>query len=405
MSEITRAPAIGACIFALLALGCNVIASLGSGLGEGAGGGGGTGGAGGAGGGGRGGGDQAGVWTNVTPQGMSLDPDSPPGNFGVRSVVADPARPGDFYAFASLQGAWRSTDYGLSWTKVSTGKSGATLDAGQPRAAAIASDASRDPSSEPPLFASNGAVANPGLFKSIDGGTSWTRCSLPGDASAKDVNSLDVDPNDADHLLAALYAAPGFLESTDGGATWRSVPSADEMGTSLTVFFIDTGTASTTRATWLARSSLGMGSGTWRTENSGASWSRVEAVEHGNGADQIFQADGIIHMAGFYGSGGDGIYRSADQGATWVLAASGTSSIVFGTRRYIYAATAHALVDPAGPRLMRAPRDDGTPWASVATPSGMMNGAARAAVSRDARGRDVVVSGNFLAGIWRYVED
>ncbi len=45
---------------------------------------------------------QTGVWTDVTPAVLNLTPTyDPSGNYGVNDVLADPARPGDFYAFVN----------------------------------------------------------------------------------------------------------------------------------------------------------------------------------------------------------------------------------------------------------------------------------------------------------------
>ncbi|MBP9113150.1 MAG: hypothetical protein KBF88_10100, partial [Polyangiaceae bacterium] len=84
---------------------------------------------------------QPGVWTNVTPAAISLNPAAfNNDNFGINDVLADPARPSDFYAFTCHQGVWKSTDYGQSWTKINTGSNGSELDKAKLWTAAIDPD-------------------------------------------------------------------------------------------------------------------------------------------------------------------------------------------------------------------------------------------------------------------------
>jgi hypothetical protein len=85
-----------------------------------------------------------GTWSNVTPAGIDLNPASfNNDNFGVQDVLADPARPGDLYAFTCHQGVWKSIDFGVTWTKINTGTNGATLDTGKLWTAAIDPNAAR----------------------------------------------------------------------------------------------------------------------------------------------------------------------------------------------------------------------------------------------------------------------
>ena len=129
-----------------------------------------------------------GVWQDVTPTGMNLDPNAfNKGNFGVMDVVADPVRTSDLYAFTCYQGVWRSTDYGLHFTKVST--AGAKIETGRQWAAAIDNDVHRDPGQAPTLYTANGYGSPSGFFKSTDWGVTWVQASNPGD-----VYSIDMTP-------------------------------------------------------------------------------------------------------------------------------------------------------------------------------------------------------------------
>lgn len=347
-----------------------------------------------------------GEWTNVTPASINLTGSAFNGdNFGVQDVLVDPARPSDLFVFVCHQGVYKSTDYGLTWAKVNTGTNGAMIDSGKPWGEGIDSNRCRDPNTPPTLYS---AGSQGSFWKSIDGGVNWTKHTLPEDGKARsqDAYDVDVDPNDGKHLIVGFHEEPGLVESTDGGETWRSVTFAAGMasGTSWYPFFIDTGVAATTRTTWLMISQTTATTGTWRTTNSGATWTKVEGNEHPHGQSQIFQYKGVVYMAGVYGTNGWGVYRSTDFGATWTHLGSGAAQgVIYGTPNYIYAqasgAVGNGTIDQSQSERAAQP---GTTWATWTAPM-MSNGPKRAAVTYDGT-HYIIVGGNWNAGIWRFVE-
>ncbi len=78
-----------------------------------------------------------------------------------------------------------------------------------------------------------------------------------------------------------------------------------------------------------------MGFGTWRTANSGASWTQVDTNEVSGGSTQIYQPDynGVLFMAGSGSGLGQGVLRSSDYGQTWAhVGLSNIATVVTGTR-------------------------------------------------------------------------
>jgi hypothetical protein len=72
------------------------------------------------------------------------------------------------------------------------------------------------------------AVANWGILRSTDGGTSWTDLAVPTDSvgdcdECVPVSVLAVDPQRTDTLYAG--GDVGVLKSTDGGASWQAMNS------------------------------------------------------------------------------------------------------------------------------------------------------------------------------------
>jgi hypothetical protein len=345
-------------------------------------------------------------WTDVTPRGVSLKlADFNGDNYGAQDVLVDPVRPSDLYAFFCHQGVYKSTDYGQTWKKVNTGTNGAAIDGGKPWGEAIETNRCRDPETPPTLYS---AGSQGKFWKSTDGGVDWRSIALPDDGKPRpeDAYDVDVDPYDSAHLILGYHEETGVSESIDGGETWRAlkVPSGMSSGVSWYVFFIDTGELETTRETWLAiAQATGGNDGTWRTADGGDTWKKVDSNEHGHGQAQLFQTGGVVYMAGVYGDAGWGVSRSTDFGATWThVGSTAGQNGVYGTGKFVYAQSGGANaggIDQA--QSERGALPGGTEWSTWPVPVG--NGPKRAAVTHDGA-HYVVVGGNWLSGLWRYVE-
>src|SRR5262249_16041709 len=140
---------------------------------------------------------------------------------GVNVVAIDPLTPATLYVGTrGTQGSCclgggcggpvlKSTDGGSSWTEVNVH----TRSSGHINALAIG------PSPPTTLYAGTccgGLGCNPGVFKSTDGGSSWSTV-LP----SRRVYSLAIDPT----TPTILYTGTdnGVLKSTTGGSTWNTV--------------------------------------------------------------------------------------------------------------------------------------------------------------------------------------
>ncbi len=347
-----------------------------------------------------------GTWVNVTPSNVNLSSDLDCGNFGTITIVADPNRPSDIYTSFNCQGIWKSTNYGQTWTgPINTGSGGA----GASGAGGIA--IAPGPAGQPPILYSAGIRGSGmGFWKSTDGGVSWTKYVVGPGGSRQDFYPPEVDPYNANNLLMAGHEMNMLVRSTDGGRTWSSVPMAGGMnqpGGTAYVTFINTGNAASTATTWLySGQAAGGGVGTWRTANAGASWTKVDNNEHPHGQVQYYQpGNGVVYMAGVYSDLGWGVLRSSDYGQTWThVGSSANQAAVFGTPNRVYSmwswACGHCNTDPVA---QSAPVPGISGWTAMTTPSNMTSGAAQAAVVYDGS-RYVIVTANWLAGLWRYVE-
>jgi hypothetical protein len=335
-----------------------------------------------------------GVWTNVTPNGLDLNNSSNSNdNFGVQDVLADPVIAGVFYAFTCYNGMWRSSDYGLTWAKRST--TGGPLDFGKNWGEDIAPDGSY-------MLATSGnnVTGNPSYFttvlKSTDGGVTWVA-----NATTTDPYMVSIDPYNKTHAVGTSHNSNLLIESSDSGATWTERGAIGSAGPSAYVHFLNDSN------TLLAVSQEG-GNGTYRGTRSGSTWTwtHVSALEHSHGSHSIVRDlnAGAIFNPGSMTSGQIGrVEKSTDNGATWTSVTSTRATNIIGTGSALYTGYSFPAPQVTDPSLQKGVRPAGTSWSGLATPAGMSNGPKRMASAFDGT-HWVIISGNWNAGIWRYIE-
>jgi photosystem II stability/assembly factor-like uncharacterized protein len=164
--------------------------------------------------------DQGRTWTNIgltTTRQISavrIHPNNPD--------VVYVAAQGDRWKGSADRGVYRTTDGGKTWTKVlaglnpTSGPSALAMDASNPR---ILYAAMWDHQRVPWQVRSGGPGS--GIWKSVDGGDSWTRQS-DGLPKLMGKIGLDVSPANPDRVFAIVEAEQGGLyRSDDAGKTWR----------------------------------------------------------------------------------------------------------------------------------------------------------------------------------------
>src|SRR5215207_1518190 len=139
-----------------------------------------------------------------------------PGNVGgrTRSLIIDPNNPDVMYAGAVAGGIWKTTNGGASW---------APLNDFLPNIAVTT--LAFDPSDSNTIYAgtgegffNGGAVRGAGIFKTTNAGAIWTRLAATTTPDFYYVNDLVVSPASPQHVYAATRT--GVWRSLDGGATW-----------------------------------------------------------------------------------------------------------------------------------------------------------------------------------------
>jgi len=148
------------------------------------------------------------VWANLGP-----------GNVGgrTRTLVIDPNNANIMYAGAVDGGIWKSTNAGASWAPQDDFMANIAV-----TCMAI------DTTNTQILYAGTGegffngdAVRGAGIFKTTNGGTTWTRLASTNTSDFFLVSDVVVSPANAMHIYASTRT--GVQRSLDGGTTWSLV--------------------------------------------------------------------------------------------------------------------------------------------------------------------------------------
>ena len=244
-----------------------------------------------------------------------------------RALTGVPSQPNVFYIGAVNGGVWRSSDYGRTWQPIfdqqPTGSIGAIVVA--PSDPQIVYVGSGEGLHRPDLSVGDG------IYKSTDGGKTWTHLGL---RDGQQISQMAVDPRDPDRLFVAVAGHPygpnperGVYRSTDGAKTFEKVLSKNEnIGAAGVV--IDPSDPSVVYATlWEARegpwengSWNGTGGGVYKSTDGGTTWNQLA----GGLPEGIVQAyvsvtasDPKRLFASVATKDKVDLYASADAGATW----------------------------------------------------------------------------------------
>jgi photosystem II stability/assembly factor-like uncharacterized protein len=271
----------------------------------------------------------------------------------IADVVIDPRNPDRAYVAAmghafgpnAERGVFRTTDGGKSWQKVlflndSTGAADLTIDPSNPRILfASMYKFQRTP------WGMNAGGGRSGLWKTIDGGDTWTEITFNPGIPDKPLGKIGVDisPANPRRVYASIEApdsAGGIFRSDDGGDTWQLVSGDQRWG--VRPWYYSEVTADPTDENTVYAMNLDV----WRSVDGGKSWSKVR-VPHGD--THIMWIDPHDSKRLINGNDG-GATVSYDAGATW-------SSIYNQPTAQFY----HVATDTQWPyRLYGAQQDNST---------------------------------------------
>jgi photosystem II stability/assembly factor-like uncharacterized protein len=256
-----------------------------------------------------------------------------------RALDGVASQPNVFYVGFDNGGVWRSTDFGANWEPLfdrePTGSIGAI---------AVA------PSNPNIIYVGSGAgiirpdlATGDGMYKSTDGGATWTHLGL---RQTQMIAMVDVDPSNPDRLFVAALGHPygpnaerGIFRSTDGGQTFDKVLYKDEYtsGNDVRVDPRDPNTVYAAlwqqqEAFWEGGAFGGGSGGIFKSTDGGTTWTQLT-----HGLPNVLEANLAIApsnpqvlyaMVAAVGSSGESgpiaFYRSTDGGAHWTLRTHGS---------------------------------------------------------------------------------
>jgi photosystem II stability/assembly factor-like uncharacterized protein len=242
-----------------------------------------------------------------------------------------PSQPNVFYMAPNNGGVWKTTDYGHTWNPIfddqPTGSVGALAIA--PSNPNIIYLGSGEGLRRPDLSVGDG------IYKSSDAGKTWQHLGL---REAQQIGAMIIDPHDPSRVFVAALGHPygpnmerGVFRSLDGGTTWQKVLYKDENTGAIDVAFDPSNSQivyadmwSSRRPPWTTGGGYsGPGSSLYKSTDGGASWRELTKglpswADHlGRIGLGIAPSDSNRIYALVDARKRTGLYRSDDAGESW----------------------------------------------------------------------------------------
>jgi len=302
----------------------------------------------------------------------------------VNAVTGVAGQPSTFYFGSVGGGVWRSTNAGRTWNPIFDSQNVASIGA-----IAVA------PSNPQIIYVGTGEADmrdsiqfGDGMYKTADGGKSWTHIGLE---TTRQIGRVIVNPRDPNTVyVAALghvygpHADRGVYKSTDGGATWQKILYKGDSVGAIDIAFDPSNAQTIYAAMWAVRRppwfiyapANGPGSGLFKSTDAGRTWSPLTKGLPTEGLGRMGIAISAANPKRIYivaDAKEGGLFRSEDAGATFTRV-SGDNRV--WTRGWYFE---KVTADPTNPDVVYVPNtgvyksvDGGKTWGAPmkASPGG-----------------------------------
>ena len=303
----------------------------------------------------------ASFWTPLGPAPIvnGQRPGSGPVTGRVTGIAAHPTDPMIIYLTAAGGGVWKTTNGGTTWSALNDG---AVQSMG---AIAIA------PSNPNVVYAGQGESNNTsdsnygrGMLISNNGGSSWATSTADGAFDRRAFSEIAVDPTDstvayaavADFAVNGLTGNTGVWKTTNGGTTWTNTTSAITQFDPWSSVRVDPNNSSIVYAA-VGNFAGSAQNGVYKTVNGGTNWSLLNNAPNGMTVGRIVVAvsksnSQVVYVSAASSStfGLNSLKRSDNGGTTFTDLTPGTPNYL-GAQGY-YGTT--LTVDPSNPAVVYA---------------------------------------------------
>ena len=242
-----------------------------------------------------------------------------PRNFGgrIRAILIHPTNPNIMWLGSCGGGIWKTLDAGATWNPLDDFLPGMSV-----------SCMVLDPTNPNVLYAGTGegffeteegstntaCIRGAGIFKSINGGTTWTQVPATANPDFYFVNRLAVSPADPSVLLAAT--STGIYRSTNAGSSWTRTL-AGQWG-----YDVDFHPTDGSRVIAGVHEN-----GVFYSTNGGMSWSRSPSINSMHRSEVAYARSNPLIVYSAVANGGNiRIWRSTDGGVTFTQQGAATIS-------------------------------------------------------------------------------
>ncbi|MGE0812278.1 MAG: glycosyl hydrolase [Vicinamibacterales bacterium] len=245
----------------------------------------------------------------------------------IDDVAVDERHPSTIYVGSASGGVWKTTNAGTTWTPIFEHQGTSSI-----------GDIALTPANPSLVWVGTGEPNNrqsstfgDGVYKSLDGGTTWTHMGL---TETQHIGRVLVDPVDNDIVYVAALGRlwgpseeRGVYKTTDGGRTWAKVKFVDA-DTGFVDMAMDpvnrqvlyAAAYQRRRAPW-GYNGGGPGSGLYKTVDGGRTWTKLGGGlpdgTVGRIGVTVWRGDSRVVYATVEHRTNGGTFRSDDAGATW----------------------------------------------------------------------------------------